>query len=558
MHLQCAAYSFLEMDEQPPGGSRPLSGRRRKEVSTRYMRERWERFLSQDSRGFLMVEGIAVDRIAQKYGTPLYLYVESEIRERMRRFKAALPPPVRLQYAVKCNSNLEILRMAREEGFELDCSSVGELILGLLADFHPRQLSFTNLVKTEHDVHFAAKIGVQAITADSIEDLALIASAARKLRVQVRTVLRVNPMIDVGAYSTKGNKYGIPLAMVDRAIALATAAPYVDFRGFHFMGGYVGNARVFRVAARAMLKIVKRCTDRGIRVRTLSLGGGFPAAIGDGEAFPIEAMWDFPLWFERLRERQGIPPLQLIFEPGKSIVLNAGMGLMKVVAHKRLGRRERMIIVDGSTYNFVPDALVQEDVRYDVLPASKMNAPRVHAVTIGGSTCDCWDLLTRDRELPKLEHGDLLAIMDAGGYAQVMASNFNTIKRAAVALVRSDGTVKLIRRRDRYSEMFAPELDVLKVADPNELERYTNLHRVNIDRVWKGAKRRRRREQRRFFVPMRVHVDLRRRDDDRGGIREGRNAGTEADGTRPAPGAEAAARRIGAAKEGAVVVGTDE
>lgn len=456
----------------------------------------------------LMVEGVAVDRIVRKYGTPLYVYVESEIRDRLRRFRAVFPSPIRLQYAVKCNSNLEILRIAREEGFELDCSSIGEVILGLLADFKPRQLSLTNLVKTEQDVHFAAKIGVQSITADSIEDLEIIARAARKLRIQVRTVLRVNPMIDVGNYSTKRNKYGIPLPMVDRAIAIAATAPYVDFRGFHFMGGYVGNAEVFRTVARAMLKIVKRCTDRGIRVRMLSLGGGFPAAIGDREAFPIEEMQGFLPWFECLRERQGIPPLQLIFEPGKSIVLNAGMGLVKVVARKRLGHRERMIIVDGSTYNFVPDALVQEEIRYDVLPASKMNAPRVHAVTIGGSTCDCWDLLTRDRELPKLESGDLLAIMDAGGYAQVMASNFNTIKRAAVVLVRSDGTVKLIRRRDRYSEMFAPELDVLKVADPNELERYTNLHRVNIDRVWKGKERRKAPTYRGFSIPVTIPLPL--------------------------------------------------
>lgn len=453
------------------------------------MRERWERFLSQDSRGMLMIEGVAVDRIVQKYGTPLYLYVDSEIRERLRRFKAVFPPPIRLQYAVKCNSNLAILRIAREEGFELDCSSVGEIILGLLADFKPRQIVLTNLVKSEHDVHFAAKVGIQSITADSVEDLALIARVARKLRMQVRTVIRVNPMIELPGYSTKENKYGIPLSMIDRAMAIATTAPYVDFRGFHFMGGYVEHPRVFHAAARAMFKVVKRCTDRGIRVRTLSLGGGFPAAIGDREVFPIEDMKNFSLWFERLREQQGIPPLQLIFEPGKSVVLNAGIGLMKVVARKTLGRRRCVLIVDGSTYNFVPDALVQETMRYDVLPASRMNAPRVHAVTVGGSTCDCWDLLTRDRELPKLEGGDLLAIMDIGGYAQVMASNFNTIKRAATVLVRPDGSVTLIRRRDRYSEMFAPELDVLKLADPNELERYTNIYRVNVDKVWKGGRR---------------------------------------------------------------------
>src|SRR3989338_8401097 len=137
-----------------------------KPVSTRYMRERWQNFLSQDSRGMLMIERVPVDRLVEKYGTPLYVMVESEIRSRLRRFKKVFPN-FNLQYAVKCNSNLEILRIAREEGFDLDCSSVGELILGLLADFKPKQLMLTNLFKNEQALHFAVKMGIQAITADS-------------------------------------------------------------------------------------------------------------------------------------------------------------------------------------------------------------------------------------------------------------------------------------------------------------------------------------------------------------------------------------------------------
>ncbi|MEK7218759.1 MAG: hypothetical protein AAB728_04815, partial [Patescibacteria group bacterium] len=132
------------------------------------------------------------------------------------------------------------------------------------------------------------------------------------------------------------------------------------------------------------------------------------------------------------------------------------------------------------------DALVQEGLHYDLLPASKMNAPRIHKLTVGGNTCDCWEIISRNLHLPKLRAGDLLAIMDVGAYAQVMASNFNTIKRAAIVLIHPDGSTKLIRRRDRYSEMFAPELDVLKLAGPNELEQYSNLYRVNVDKFWRG------------------------------------------------------------------------
>ena len=477
------------MADQPPEGKKQRR-HSRSQISSRYMRERWSDFLSQDRRGMLTIEGVPVDRIVAKYGTPVYVYVESEIRERLRRFRKVFPHPIDLQYAVKCNSNLAILRMAREEGFDLDCASVGEIILGLLADFRPRQISFTNLYKSEQDLHFAAKIGVQSITADSLEDIENIARTAKKLRKHIDTVIRVNPMLQIGNFSSRGNKYGIPISYIDRAIDLARRSPYVDFQGFHFMGGYVRNPRVFKAAARIFVKLIKRCAERDIRIRTVSLGGGFPAAIGEEDAFPIETMRDFPRYWNRLLQLSGINyPIQLIFEPGKSIVLNAGIGLMRVVSRKRLGLRSRMVIADGSSYNFVPDAIVQGGIKYDVLPASRMNHRRIHKVTIAGNTCDCWDLITKDLEMPKLRAGDLLAVMDLGAYAQVMACNFNTIKRAPIVLMHPDGTNKLIRRRDRYSEMFAPELDILKMAGPNELEKYHNLYRVNIDKIWKSTQK---------------------------------------------------------------------
>ncbi|MDD4319208.1 MAG: hypothetical protein PHW10_02705 [Candidatus Peribacteraceae bacterium] len=462
---------------------------RHQRVSTRYMRDRWEDFLSQDKRGMLMIEGVPVDRLVKKYGTPTYVYVESEIRRRLQRFKKVFGPSIGLQYAVKCNSNLEILRLAREEGFELDCSSVGELILGLLADFKPKQLTFTNLFKTEQDLHFAAKIGVQSITADSLEEIEHIAQTAKKLKKHIDTVIRVNPMLTVGKYTTRTNKYGIPIGYIDRAIDLARRSPYVDFQGFHFMGGYVHNPRTFKAAARVFVKLIKRCQDRGIKVKSLSLGGGFPAAIGDEQAFPIEEMRDFPRWFQRLCERNGVAPFRLIFEPGKSIVLNAGIGLMKIISRKRLGLKKRVVIADGSTYNFVPDALIQNGVHYDVLPASKMNARRIHEVIMAGNTCDCWDIISKKIGMPKLRAGDLLAVMDVGAYAQVLANNFNTIKRAPIVMMYPDGSSRIIRRRDRYSDMFAPELDVLKLAGPNELEKYHNIYRVNIDKIWRGQQK---------------------------------------------------------------------
>lgn len=459
-------------------------------MSPRYLRDRWEGFLTQDYRGMMMIEGVPIDVLIKKYGTPLYVMVESEIRRRLRRFKKVFGPNIGLQYAVKCNSNLEILRIVREEGFELDCSSVGEIILGLLADFKPRQLTLTNVFKTQQDLNFMASLGIQAVTADSVEELEHICKTARKLRKHVKTVIRVNPMLQMGSYNTKENKYGVPVGgQLDRAVEMAHKSPYVDFQGFHFMGGYVHTTKIYDQAARLFLKQIKRYYDRGVRIKSLSLGGGFPAAIGEEEAFAIEAMSYYPEFFENLRQSMGLPPVRLIFEPGKSIVMNSGIGLTKVLSRKRLGTRKRIIIADTSTYNFVPDALIQHGIRYDILPASRLKSPRVHKITVAGNTCDSWDIIAKDVEMPKLRAGDYLSVMDVGGYAYVMANNFNTLKRSSMIMIYQDGSSKLIRRRDRYSEMFAPELDVLKMAGPNELEKYNNMYRVNIDKIWKGSQK---------------------------------------------------------------------
>lgn len=455
-----------------------------------YFRKRWEGFMSVNQEGVLEIEGRSVEDLARKHGTPLYLMVEREIRSRARRFRKAFSgyPIARPQFAAKCNSNLEILRILREEGFELDCSSVGEIILGLLADYRPRQMTFTNLYKTEQDIHFAAQVGVQFITADSLEEIERISTVGRKLRKQIRTTIRINPMVQLGHWSTRQQQYGIPLAYAKSAIDLARKSPFVDFVGLHFHGGYLPSARAYQKVLRRLFPLLRYARDHGMKVRCLDLGGGFPVDVGENSVPTIEEIGPrVTSSVRRMARRYGFTSLQLILEPGKFIVQNAGVGLVRIISKKRLGMSHRLVVTDGATYSFLPDILFYK-TRYDVLPATKMRKPRVHTLSIAGNTCDCIDILAHRRSMPKLATGDLLAFMDIGGYSSVIANNFNTLKRPPMILIHPDGSAKLIRRRDRFSEMFAPELDVLKVAGPNELERYSNLHRVNIDKIWKGMR----------------------------------------------------------------------
>lgn len=467
---------------------------KKKIISKRYLKSRWKHYLSQDKNGVLLIEGISVLDLQKKYGMPLFVLIEEEIRKKCREFLQAFDySPFRLQYACKCNSNLEVMRIVREEGVELDASSPGEIILGLLADFLPDQITFTNLYKTKQDIMFAASVGVHSITLDSLEDLDKAEEVSVKLKKEIPIMLRVNPMISDGKYTTKNQQYGIPYHYVKEGILKVKNSEYLKLKGFHFHGSYAYGVNGYVLAAKKLIALTKIAEQNGIKIDTLDFGGGFPVEAPKqyrpGKYFtPNEFGEKFTPIFKELCKKNKLGYPTLVFEPGKAIVANAGIGLMRVISKKKLDKKE-IIVTNSSCYSMLPDILVTKCV-HDVLPATKMNSPRTHEYDIAGCTCDCIDIIKKKEYMPKLEAGDILAVVDCGAYSYVMASNFNSLKRAPAIMISSDGKTKLIRRGDRFSEMFGPELDVLKVADPKELKRFYDLSRLNIDKLWGNKEQR--------------------------------------------------------------------
>ena len=458
-------------------------------ISPRYNKKRWRHFLSQDNDGIMYIEGVSVRTLQKKYGTPIYVFVEEEIRNRLRNFKNSFDyDKFRPQYACKCNSNLEVLRIVREEGFEFDASSIGEIILGLLADFEPEQITFTNLYKSEQDIYFASEIGVKAITADSHEELDRIIRVAEKGPKVIPVMLRVNPMIHKGKYNTTTQKYGIPYKFVSKAIKKILKTDKVILKGFHFHGSYANHPKVYHYVLSKIMNLIRYAYKKGITIDMLDLGGGFPTEApkyGSGKYFgPEEFGPNFIKFFNKLFDKYEIPKPTLIFEPGKSMVATSGIGIIKAISIKELGKKVS-IITDASTYSMFPDILISK-CYYDLLPATRMDQRRTQKYEVVGSTCDCIDIIEDNEKLPWTEENDLLAVMDCGAYSYVIASNFNNLKRPAMILISGDGSTKLIRRRDRYSDLFGPELSVLKIADPYELKKYYDLTRVNIEKLWAG------------------------------------------------------------------------
>jgi diaminopimelate decarboxylase len=458
-------------------------------LSPRYNKKRWRHFLSQDNDGILYIEGVSVRTLQKKYGTPIYVFVEEDIRQRLRTFKNAFDyQKFRPQYACKCNSNLEVLRIVREEGFEFDASSIGEIILGLLADFEPEQITFTNLYKTEQDIYFASEVGVKAITMDSMEEVDKTIALAEKGQKKIPIMLRVNPMIQNGKYNTTTQKYGIPYKYMIKAINKVLKSEHILLKGFHFHGSNSGNPKNHILALSKIMNLVRYVHKKGVTIELLDLGGGFPSEApkyNSGKYFDADEFAPkFLKFFNKIFEKYGIEKPTLIFEPGKSMVATAGIGIMKIVGIKDLGKKYS-VITDASTYSVFPDILIAK-CSYEILPATKMHQRRTQKYEVVGSTCDCLDVIEDNEKLPWLEENDLLSVMDCGAYSYVMSSNFNNLKRPSIILVSGDGTTKLIRRRDRYSDLFGPELDVLKIADPYELKKYYDLTRVNIEKLWAG------------------------------------------------------------------------
>lgn len=444
--------------------------------------------MSQDKDGVLMIEGVSVQDLEKKYGSPIFILIEEELRKKVRDFIQAFDyAPFKMRYASKCNSNLEVLRIIREEGAELDASSVGEIILGLLADYLPEQINFTNLYKTKQDIMFAATVGVHSTTLDSLEELDRAIEVSEKMKRNIPIMLRVNPMIREGNYTTQNQQYGIPYSYIKGALIKIKDSPYLRLRGFHFHGSYAHNRKSYFTAARKILALAKLAEQHGLKIDSIDLGGGFPIespkALRPGKYFTFQEFGEkFSPFFRNYCKRQKLGNITLIFEPGKSIVANAGVALTRVVSHKKLNKKE-MLVTNSSCYSMFPDILVSK-CDYDVLPASKMKTPRTHVYDIAGCTCDCIDIIKKKESMPRLEAGDLLVVMDCGAYSSVMSSNFNSLKRAPMIMINKEGKSRLVRRGDRFSEMFGPELDVLKVADPKELKKFYDLSRLNIDKLW--------------------------------------------------------------------------
>ena len=403
--------------------------------------------------GELHVEQVALSQVAERYGTPCYVYSRAAITETYRAFDAAFGACDHLIcYAVKANSTLGVLNVLARLGSGFDIVSGGELARVLAAGGDPRQVVFSGVGKSAEEIRQALAAGILCFNVESEGELLRLNEVAGEAGKTAAVSLRVNPDVDPRTHpyiatGLKENKFGIPYADALALYRRARDMRHIRIAGIGcHIGSQITAVAPFVAALDKVLELVDRLQAEGIALAHVDIGGGLGIRYRD-ESPPAVA--DYA---RALIARLGNRPLQLMLEPGRALVGPAGV-LLTRVEYLKHGREKNFAVVDAAMNDLLRPALY--DAWHDVQPVRAV-ASGGKAYDIVGPVCESGDFLARARALA-LSEGDLLAIMTAGAYGMSMSSNYNTRPRAAEVMV--DGAqMHLIREREAVSELMAREM----------------------------------------------------------------------------------------------------
>ena len=404
--------------------------------------------------GSLHLGGVSLSAIADAVGTPAYLYNAGVIRRQFRALDQALAAiPHRLAYAVKANANLAVLRILRDLGAGADIVSGGELARALAAGFAPDRIVFSGVGKTDGELTAAVEAGIGHVHLESTAELAALGRIVERLRMPIRVGIRVNPDVtaDTHPYIATGQggiKFGVP---VDQVVPLALGVRQHPLLTLDTIAMHIGSQLLdpapYAEGARRLLELVAKVREAGVdTLTTLDIGGGLGIRYRDERPLSPAALASAVV---PLVKESG---LSLVLEPGRYLVGSAGVLLTTVLSRKHSGGKD-LVIVDAGMNDLVrPSHYMAYHEMAEVEPRGRADAE----VDVVGPVCETGDFLARDRMLPGLERGERIAVLGAGAYGFVMASNYNTRPRPAEVIV-DEGRWWVSRPRERVDELYRTE-----------------------------------------------------------------------------------------------------
>jgi len=407
--------------------------------------------------GILYIDGVSSLKLAEEFDTPVYIMSERRVRENCRRLYGALSrhyDKVRIYYSAKANTNLSVLRILNSEGMNLDTVSPGEVFLALEAGFSPEKVLFTGTSVRDGELKFLVNSGVM-INVDSLSQLKRLL----KFHVPHLLSMRVNPEVGAGHHehvitAGKNSKFGIWEKDVVEVYEIAKDAGVKQF-GIHMhIGSGILAVEPFMLAAEKLLKIVRLIHEKlGTEFEFIDFGGGIGVPYRPKEK-PLDldtyAREVLELYKERIRE-YGLGEPYFCVEPGRFIVCDAGVLLTKVNTVK-ITPFKKFIGVDAGFNTLIRPAMYGS--YHPIVVANRLNAPNEESCDIAGPICESGDLLARDRQLPEIHEGDLLAILNAGAYGYSMSSQYNSRPRCAEVLV-NNGKYAVIREKEEFETLLA-------------------------------------------------------------------------------------------------------
>lgn len=406
--------------------------------------------------GSLNAEGVPLTQLAQDYGTPLYVYSRQALRDAWESYRsAASQRDVLICYGMKANSNLAVLNEFKNLGSGFDIVSGGELARVLAIGGNPAHIVFSGVGKQSWELEAALKAGVKCFNVESESELVRLSGIATAMGLRAPTSLRVNPDVDAHTHpyistGLKENKFGIDIEEALRVYQLAATLPGLEIVGIDcHIGSQITEVAPYLDALDKLIALIKVLKTHGITLKHLDLGGGIGIRYTDETLLAPSVL--LKKVFAAL-DQHHLGHLQLVLEPGRSLVGNAGV-LLTTVQYLKHAPAKNFAVVDAAMNDLIRPTL------YNAWHSVEAVVPRKDAATqtydIVGPICESGDWLARDRRFA-LEEGDLLAVMSAGAYAFTMASQYNTRGRAAEVMV--DGSqAHLVRPRESIASLFATE-----------------------------------------------------------------------------------------------------
>ena len=419
------------------------------------------------SNGKLFCEGVALDSLAKKFGTPLYVYSETTLSDHFQNLDRAMAPLEHLVcFALKSNSNQGVLRALARLGSGFDIVSAGELQRVLAAGGQAGKCVFAGVGKTEEEIKYALKQGVYSFNAESEPELGRINQVAARLKRTAPIAVRVNPDVAAGTHKkittgTYENKFGIAFEKVEGVYARAAKLKNLQLRGLQMhIGSQITNVTPFEEAVRKVLPLVQRLQKK-YGLEFFSIGGGL------GIVYEPSLASGNPAWWQSAEGRKILTPekyakrlvpllkplgLRVLLEPGRFISGNAGILLTRVEYVKRTGRKN-FLIVDAAMNDLIRPAFY--DAYHEIVPLVRKNGALLSSDVVG-PICESGDFFCHDRPLPKLKEGDYIALLSAGAYGSVMSSNYNTRSLPAEVLVKGKKAA-LVRQRQPTEAIWSGE-----------------------------------------------------------------------------------------------------